>query len=202
MIVFPKVSVIIPVYNAESTITRAIQSVPEGLEILVVNDGSTDESSAKAQEALNEYKGDGYLMDYGENQGVASAVNHGLNVASGEYVVLLGSDDYFYTDVFKQALKELDGTDLVYFNLQIDNGSIWRLNEKTKRGLCGSVKFMRRKFIGDLRNDVSLRAKEDLKFYNDLLVKNPTEKFTDLVVKHYTYPRKGSLTDLSKKGVI
>ena len=43
---------------------------------------------------------------------------------------------------------------------------------------------------------------EDKPFYEELLSKNPTEKFTHLVVKHYNHPRENSLTDLVRKGII
>lgn len=194
-----KVSVIIPTYNAEDTIERAIESIPkrEDVEIILVNDGSTDSTRKIVEQLLPKES----IIDK-ENGGVATAINAGLDRAKGEYVVFLGSDDYFYTTIFEEAISQLDGTDLVYFNLEIDNGTIWKLTPATKKNLCGSVKFMRREFIGDTREPETERAGEDWKFYNDLLAKNPTEKFTDMVVKHYTYPRAGSLSDKQRKGEI
>lgn len=189
-----KVSVIIPAYNAEDTIVRAIESIPldEDIEVVVVNDGSTD-NTYKIVEPL--YKKDviDVLVDQ-PNKGVASAVNAGLDAASGEYVVLLGSDDWFVKEEFEKVKNELDGTDLVYFNLETNNGTIFRLREDTKRLYAGSVKFMRRAFIGDTRNPENKKAGEDWYFYNEILKKNPTEKFTDVTVKRYNYPREGSLS--------
>ena len=201
-----KVSVIIPVYNQENLIIKAIDSIPkrDDIEIIVIDDGSTDNTwnSLMEYRSNHEYYFNLIFLYNTENKGVAYTVNKGYNYATGEYVVLLGSDDYFNSDKFEEIIEYLDGTDLVYFNLEINNGDIWRLTPKNKTGLCGSVKFMRKDFIGDTRCPEDKKAGEDYYFYKELLKKNPTEKFTDITVKHYNYPREGSLTDLAKKGSI
>lgn len=199
-----KISVIIPAYNQQDLVIKAIESIPKrnDIEIIVIDDGSTDNTWNNLLDYMN--INSSYMnlivLYNGENKGVAYTVNKGYDLAKGEYVVLLGSDDYFYTEKFEEAIKELDGTDLVYFNLQINNGEVWRLTPENKTGLCGSVKFMRRAFIGDTRCDENRRQAEDLYFYKELLEKKPTEKFTDITLKHYNYPRTNSLTDLAKKG--
>lgn len=92
------VSVIIPVYNAEKYLEKCIDSVlgqtlKENIEILLVNDGSTDQS----QEIINKYQEKfpqiikGY---YQTNMGVSQARNYALDLAQGEYVTFLDSDDY------------------------------------------------------------------------------------------------------------
>ena len=98
-------------------------------------------------------------------------------------------------------MKELDGTDIVYFDLQVNNGDIWRLKEETKIRLCGSTKFIKREFIGNTRCPEGRLTAEDYIMYNELLKKNPTEKFTNIVLKHYNHPREGSLTDIYNKKV-
>jgi len=199
-----KISVIIPCYNQQDLAIKAIDSIPKrnDIEIMVIDDGSTDNTWNNLLEYRNKHPEllNLILLYNEENKGVAYTVNKGYDLANGEYVVLLGSDDYFYTDKFEEAIKELDGTDLVYFNLQINNGEVWRLTPENKTGLCGSVKFMRRAFIGNTRCDISRRQAEDLYFYKELLEKKPTEKFTDITLKHYNYPRANSLTDLAKRG--
>lgn len=199
-----KISVIIPCYCQQDLVIKAIESIPKrnDIEIMVIDDGSTDNTWNNLLEYRNKHPEllNLILLYNEENKGVAYTVNKGYDLANGEYVVLLGSDDYFYTDKFEEAIKELDGTDLVYFNLQINNGDVWRLTPESKNGLCGSVKFMRRAFIGNTRCDISRRQAEDLYFYKELLEKKPTEKFTDITLKHYNYPRANSLTDLAKRG--
>lgn len=200
-----KVSVIIPCYNQEKLIIKAIESIPKrsDIEIIVIDDGSTDNTWNNLINYLKDDDKLNFILLYNEeNMGVAYTVNKGYDNANGEYVVLLGSDDYFYTDKFEEALKELDGTDLIYFNLQINNGEIWRISQANKDFYCGSVKFMKKEFIGDTRCPVEKRQAEDRAFYNDLMKKNPTEKFTDITVKHYNFPRRDSLTDLYFRGLI
>lgn len=201
-----KVSVIIPVYNQEKLIIKAIESIPKrsDIEIIVIDDGSTDNTWNKLLQYTNNHEElINFILLYNkENKGVAYTVNKGYDNANGEYVVLLGSDDYFYTDKFNEIIKYLNGTDLVYFNLQINNGDIWRLTKENKTGLCGSVKFMKREFINGTRCPEEKQAGEDYYFYQDLLKKNPSETFTDITLKHYNYPRQGSLTYLLKKGLL
>jgi len=200
-----KVSVIIPVYNQEELVIKAIDSIPKryDVEVIVIDDGSTDNTwdnlikyRAEHPDFLNLV-----LLYNDKNRGVAYTVNKGYDNAKGEYVVLLGSDDYFYTDKFVDIMELLDGTDLVYFNVQVNNGDVWELNNEVKRELCGSYKFMRREFIGNTRCPSKVSG-EDKPFFEELLSKNPTENFTGIVVKHYNHPREGSLTDLVRKGII
>lgn len=197
-----KVSVVIPVYNQESLIERAIRSIPlrDDIEIIVVDDGSTDDTWNKLVTIGIELNDPNFIVLHNRrNMGVGYTVNRGLDIADGEYIVLLGSDDYFYTDEFLKAMEQLDGTDLVYFDLKVNDGSILKLTEESKRNLCGSTKFMRKEFVGDTRNP-DIRQGEDWFFYGELLKKNPTERFTNLLVKHYNFPRKGSLTDIAVNG--
>lgn len=200
-----KVSVIIPVFNQQELVIKAIESIPKrnDIEIIVIDDGSEDSTWQNLIEYRknNSFLNQIYLYNE-ENKGVAYTVNKGYDNAKGEYVVLLGSDDYFYTDKFKEIIKELDGTDLIYFNLKTNNNDIWRITPESKDFYCGSVKFMRRAFIGDTRCPEDKRAGEDRVFYKELLKKKPTEKFTDITLKHYNFPRTNSLTDLLLKGEI
>lgn len=195
-----KVSVIIPVYNQEYLVFKAISSVPkrEDVEIIVIDDCSTDNTYEHLKMYLKDQRNI-RLYHNKKNKGVGYTVNRGYDLAKGEYVVLLGSDDYFYRDKFEKIIDELDGTDLVYFDLRLNDGFVWHLDEKMKYEYCGSTKFMRREFIGDIRNP-EMRAREDYYFYQELLKKNPTEKFTGIVVKHYNFPREGSLTWIACNG--
>ena len=92
-----KISIIIPAYNAEKYIDRCLNSVfsQKGaeLEVIVVNDGSTDNT----YEILLGY-GDRIILINKENDGVASARNDALKVYTGEYVMFLDCDDYLPED--------------------------------------------------------------------------------------------------------
>jgi len=196
-----KVSVIIPVYNQEELIIKALESIPlrEDVEIIVIDDGSTDKTQSNVIEWVTKnHRPNVTVFDNLENRGVAYSVNRGYDFAIGEYMVLLGSDDYFYTAGFEEAMKQLDGTDFVFFQTSQNNGIV-ELNEHNK---CGSFKFMRREFMKDFRNDEFRLAGEDYHLWKKILKHKPTIKILDLVVKHYNYPREGSLNWKLNNGII
>ena len=92
----PKVSVIVPVYNVEKYLDQCLDSIVsqtlDDIEIIIVNDGSTDESL----KVINKYaERDSRIKVVNQtNGGYAKAVNKGLSIASGEYVAEVDSDDY------------------------------------------------------------------------------------------------------------
>ena len=93
----PMVSVIIPVYNAEAYLEECLDSVVnqtlKNIEIICVNDGSTDNSL----DILKEYqeKDDRVIIINQENQGAGVARNQGIKVAKGNYLSILDADDFF-----------------------------------------------------------------------------------------------------------
>lgn len=96
-------SVIIPVYNSEKTILRCLNSIQKrrcaNTEIIVVNDGSTDQSDEIIREFSERHRDVFYLKK--ENGGVSSARNAGLDAARGEYVLFVDSDDYVLPNYFE-----------------------------------------------------------------------------------------------------
>ncbi len=92
----PKVSVIIPVYNSEKYIDKCLGSVMsqryENLEIIVIDDGSTDESLSIIN--ANAEKDSRIKVITQENMGVSAARNAGINEACGDYITFIDSDDY------------------------------------------------------------------------------------------------------------
>ena len=115
----PKVSVIIPVYNAEQYLHQCLDSVCNqtlcDIEIICVDDGSTDNSLA----ILREYQNldPRILVLTQENAGGGAARNHGLEVAKGEYLSFLDSDDFFELTLLEKVyLKcESDAADIGIF---------------------------------------------------------------------------------------
>lgn len=99
----PKVSVIIPNYNYAKYIAKAIESVLsqtyQNLEIIVVDDGSKDDS-LKVLETF----GDKIRVVCQKKQGVSSARNHGVAVSSGEYVAFLDADDLWHQEKLQKQL--------------------------------------------------------------------------------------------------
>lgn len=117
-----KYSVIIPVYNAAKTVRRCLDSLlgqlGEDAEILLINDGSTDESGEICRDYAQQYDCVRYCEK--ENGGVSSARNMGLDMACGEYVLFVDSDDYVTEDYFSviNAVMERCEPDMLVFGLR------------------------------------------------------------------------------------
>lgn len=119
-----KVSVIIPVYQVELYLERAVDSVlaqtlPE-IEILLVDDGSEDSSPAICDRYARDYP-DRVTVIHQENQGLGMARNAGIAAASGEFVAFLDSDDTvepeMYREMYDKAAEE--GDDIVMCDVRI-----------------------------------------------------------------------------------
>lgn len=96
----PKVSIIVPLYNAETTLSKCIESILSlqyrDFELLLINDGSTDSSLEICEEYRR--KDPRIRLFVSENRGVSSARNIGLDNASGEWIVFVDSDDMIDPD--------------------------------------------------------------------------------------------------------
>lgn len=109
-----RVSVIIPVYNAERTIERVLDSVlgqtafDEILEIIIINDGSTDNSEDVISRYCLDHPDIQIIYIRQTNSGVSSARNRGLEIARGEFVALLDSDDLWLANKIQRQLQILD----------------------------------------------------------------------------------------------
>lgn len=115
----PKVSVIMPCYNAEALIAEAIDSVLKqtysNKEIIVINDGSTD-NSMQILESFN----DKIIVIDQQNKGPSQARNAGLEIASGDYIAFLDSDDYWDEHFLQEMVTKAEnsGVKLVYCGWQ------------------------------------------------------------------------------------
>ena len=99
----PKVSIIVPVYNVEDYINRCIDSLKkqslEDIEIILIDDGSTDKSGIICDEiAKNEER---VIVIHQDNHGVSSARNVGINIASGEFIGFVDPDDWCEENMYK-----------------------------------------------------------------------------------------------------
>lgn len=122
MILLIKLSIIIPVFNAENTLKRCLDSVlqqkDDELEIVVINDGSKDLSDEIMQEYKLRYP---EIISYykKQNTGVADTRNYGIAKAKGKYIMFLDSDDYIDIDLYsiiKQYIEK--NIELIKFKLQ------------------------------------------------------------------------------------
>lgn len=119
----PKVSIIIPVYNGEKYIETAIRSALdqtyENIEIIVINDGSTD----KTEEICTSY---GNKIKYykKENGGVSTVLNMALKKMTGEYFSWLSHDDFYFPNKIEEEIKNIEEKTIVFsdYGLIDENG--------------------------------------------------------------------------------
>ena len=112
----PKVSIIIPVYNVEKFLPRCLNSLTnqtlKDIEIICINDGSTDNSPKILEEYKN--KDNRVVVINQENSGVSASRNSGMKIAKGEYIGFVDSDDWvdldFFEKLYNSAIK--NGADI------------------------------------------------------------------------------------------
>ncbi len=120
-----KYSVIIPVYKAEKTIRRCLDSLVGqclDAEIVLVNDGSPDDCDSICSDYAKRYSFIKYICQ--KNQGVSAARNAGIANASGKYILFVDSDDYVVDNYFSIIDAELahNDWDWIRFSSCVDNG--------------------------------------------------------------------------------
>jgi len=104
----PKVSVIVPVYNVENYLAKCLDSLVnqtlKDIEIIVVNDGSPDNSQDIIDKYAKKYKN---IKAYKkENGGLSDARNYGIKKATGDYIAFVDSDDYVDTTMYEKMYKK------------------------------------------------------------------------------------------------
>lgn len=195
-----KVTVVVPVYNQEQLIIDCILSIPKrrDVEIIIVNDASTDLTKKSIKMLQNEFK-DITVINFKKNKGVSAARNAGIEAARGEYIVFIDSDDKVDTDVFNEIVdKNLNNYDLVYYNMITNTKAIYFCNETNYTYRWGMFKFIKKSIIGDLRFKEGMNYAEDKDFTLRLLEKNPTRYYTNKIMYYYNFPRKGSLSAIGE----
>lgn len=161
-----KVSVIVPVYNVENYLEKCLNSLInqtlKEIEIIVVNDGTLDNS----QTIIDEYKckySDKITSLKKENGGLSSARNFGLKYATGEFVAFVDSDDYVEPNMFELMYKKAKdyNYDIVccsHYEVRDDNIEIKKISniegveEKNRylfQSICAWDKLIKRKLIID-----------------------------------------------------
>ena len=109
----PLISVIVPIYNVEKYLHKCIDSIIKqtlkDIEIILVNDGSTDNS----EKIIDEYaqKDNRIIAIHKENGGQSSARNMGLDIAKGKYIGFIDSDDWADLDMYQNMYNEITNTD-------------------------------------------------------------------------------------------
>jgi glycosyltransferase involved in cell wall biosynthesis len=178
-----KLSVIIPCYNVEAYIQECIGSLLnqsyKNLEIIAINDGSTDGTLQK----LQAFENNGIIVINSENKGVSHARNLGLQHATGEYITFVDGDDWIDNQTYAACMTAIEknpGAEVVQYPVNFfynDNGNIISKRNKTltsgkkiyksllleKLGFSIWNKIFSRKLIEDIRFPDELRY-EDMYF--------------------------------------
>ena len=222
----PKVSVIVPIYNTEKYLRQCLDSIInqtlKDIEIICVNDGSTDNSL----NILNEYvKKDGRIkiIDLKKNGGLGNARNVALPHVTSEYVMFLDSDDWYELNACEMAYNQIikNNNDLVFFDTYIYKEETNEKYTNDKRigkfrkyinqpqvrfsdidepfmSFCECwFKIYKTSFLKDnnLYFEVGY-AYEDVNFYFNLILCNPVFSVIDTPLIVYR-KRKGAITENS-----
>lgn len=189
-----KVSFIIPVYNCEKWLLNCVKNIQKidisKYEILLIDDGSTDDSGEICNFLAKRY--DKIKCFHQNNKGVSSARNTGINLAKGEYIVFIDSDDIIESkrlEILLNVLNKYKTIDMVIFSMSFDyyyHEKIYRRDELKTPLLGMKTSDMWRHYIVDLydanslspiwnkiikRNilvENNLRFREDMFLYEDL----------------------------------
>lgn len=189
----PKISVIIPVYNSEKYLKKCLDSVFaqtfDDFELIIVNDGSPDNS----QDIIDAYKAihpDKITSIRQENAGQAAARNRGLDLALGEYVMFVDSDDYISAKAFEKVLScaEANNSDIVCFNMFNDidgaieefNYRIFQCEDPIKKYILNETSPCNKLIKRDLLQKNALHFREGI-IYEDLELVPRLALFTDKI---------------------
>lgn len=200
-----KVSIIIPCWNSIGWIEACLRSVPKraDIEIICIDDGSTDNTCGlilkyfTSQKKFKNYE----IIQSDCNKGVSAARNFGIDIAKGEYILMLDSDDYIYPKVFNDIVDNyLDKDyDMVFYNMENNVKYVFKADQNNYQCKYGNFKFIKREFLGDMRYVVGMQYAEDKDLHLRLMKKYPSCYFTNQTMYHYNYPRKGSLSAIGEK---
>ena len=110
----PLISVVIPSYNHEDFIARAIESVLtqeyNPIELVIVDDGSTDQSLSVIKATLQQFPDHSIQLIEQENQGAHTAIMRGIDTSTGDLISILNSDDYYLPQRFARMASYMDVT--------------------------------------------------------------------------------------------
>lgn len=135
----PLITVVIPVYNVEHYLKKCLDSIVNqkysNLEIIIVNDGSTDNSEKICQEYLHSDKRINLITQ--KNQGLSAARNTGIDNAHGKYICFVDSDDYldkhFVSELYHTLVKNKSDISVCDFWYVDGNGGKWSVRDKQNK---------------------------------------------------------------------
>ncbi len=216
-----KVSVIIPVYNTKKYLRKCVDSVLaqtyDNLEIILVDDGSTDDTGALCDEIAKGFNN--IIAIHKQNGGLSDARNAGMAVATGEYTCFLDSDDWMDEDCIEESLNEAknENADIVVWGYHTDfhdeNEKIIKSHDVIPAqfkstdnvdenmdvdkliGLCGYAwnKLYKTEVIKDKEFVKGISLVEDILFNADVMTENVKVSFINKAFTHYIQRQRETL---------
>ena len=197
----PKVSIIVPVYNVERYIVRSMDSLVnqtlKDIEIIVVNDGSTDNSKKLIEIYQKKYPNKIKLVDK-KNGGLSDARNYGIPHATGEYIAFLDSDDYVELDTYEKMYNKAkeDDSDLVECDFiweypdrkKVDTGKIYNNKKEmlTYARVVAWNKLIKRSLIEEHKMEFPKGLRyEDVEFFYKMVPYYNKVSFVKEPLIHY-----------------
>lgn len=138
-----KFSIVVPIYQVESYLERSLNSLIQqtwtDFEVILVDDGSLDGSTAIAKDFANRDQRFHYFRK--ANGGLSDARNYGVEKARGLYLVFVDSDDYVESDLLQRLAEVEDNYDMIrFFSQEVDdNSQVLRLPQKTLTGVLNQA---------------------------------------------------------------
>ena len=124
------ISVIVPIYNVEEYLEECLNSIKnstkKNIEIIMINDGSTDDSGKIAEKFAK--NNENFYYYYEENKGLGHARNYGVSLAKGKYIAFVDSDDIISHDMYEKLYNEAEknNSDLAICNVaRFNSENIW-----------------------------------------------------------------------------
>lgn len=218
----PKISVIVPVYEAEKYLNECIESILNqtfsDFELILVDDGSTDQSG----EICETYKMQDARVKvlHKENGGVASARNMGIEISQGMYLTFVDSDDYLVSEALETLYNDiitykadisccLMCSDSEVGSESLQNGvfEIWKNSAALIKSLednhftySSCAKLYRKDFLGEIRFEEGRKIHEDSYFVFCCFYKEPTVVVRNVGIYNYRkHSESASHADFSEK---
>ena len=210
----PKVSVIVPVYNVEPYLRQCLDSIVsqtlEDIEIILVDDGSTDGSA----EICDEYKtkDNRIRVIHKSNEGLSAARNDGIDASTAPYIMFADGDDWvepeFCETPYRIAMDNKADLVLFCYNKVFNNGRIKRTDAKTPQGPLNEAEAMHynvfyacyawiglyhRNLFNDVRYPIGM-IQEDVGTGHRLIHVAQNIRYTNSYLYNYRVRRKGSIT--------
>ena len=202
-----KISIIVPIYNEEENLRKCIESLInqtyKELEIILINDGSTD----KSKEIIESFKDKRIIAIHKKNTGISDTRNIGIGKSTGDYIMFVDSDDYLELNCIERLIEtaEKENSEIVMFNYYLETPSkrieiklpkIEARNLKEDKDLLTKIhlgpctKIFKAELIKDNLFPLNLKY-EDVPFVVEAVIKAGKISFVPNYLYHYVIKKSG-----------